>query len=376
MAVRSLQLSNFRNYHFSELNVSTTPVVLTGANGAGKTNILEAISFLIPGRGLRKARLAEIDRKTLTRARWAVSAEVGMGEHITHIGTGRQELSGDELHGDKRIVKIDGKRIRGQADLTRHFAVVWLVPQLDQLFMEGASARRKFLDRMVFCFEPEHASRVNAYDHSMRERNRLLQDGIADDAWLTVLEQKMAEKSVEIAFSRMKTVERLNHSIMMSPRSFPKARAELFGRTEEMLRQGTDIATATAEMLRAYSASRQQDRASGRAAHGAHKASLSVHHLQKDMAAESCSTGEQKAMLLSLVMAQVRASVISGERVPVLLLDEVIAHLDESRRSELFNEIVELGAQVWMTGTDDEAFAGLRGKATFLRVEHGIINGA
>ena len=368
----SLALHNFRNHVESFIEPSGAPVVLVGRNGAGKTNILEAISLLIPGRGLRKARLSEIDNHT-TGQPWVVAADVTAGDTQAHIGTGRDDtVAGDST--DKRIVKIDGKRIRGQAELARRFAAVWLVPQMDQLFQESASSRRKFLDRLTYCFDAEHASRVNSYEYAMRERNRLLTSGVMDDGWLSALEQKMAEKTQEIAFSRMITVERLNNSIMMSKRSFPKARLEAVGQAETLALEGADAASVQGEIQALLKASRRRDAQAGRASGGAHKCEMKIYHIEKAAEAATCSTGEQKALLLSTVMAQVRACSVSGAALPVLLLDEVIAHLDEKRRAELFEEIIELGAQVWMTGTDSEMFLPLGGKAKFYKVDNATVS--
>jgi DNA replication and repair protein RecF len=367
--VSTLSLSNFRNYAYSRLEVTPAPVVLTGRNGAGKTNILEAISLLTPGRGLRRARLSEIDSREQAGLPWAVAATINGREGEIKIGTGRDPESSDD-NPDKRITKIDGKIVKGQTELARHFSMVWLTPQMEQLFQESASTARKFFDRLVYSFDAEHASRVNEYDYAMRERNRLLQMERADSTWLDALEQTMAETGAAIAQARILTSEHINHAIHQSALSFPKAHIHIEGFIERKLEAGQSAVDVEDEFKALLRQSRGQDRATGRTLSGTHRSEMQVTHIEKQMPAESCSTGEQKAMLLSIVLAQARSGARWHGITPVLLLDEVVAHLDATRRLELFDEICQIGAQAWMTGTDPATFAALGSRAQFFSVSN------
>jgi DNA replication and repair protein RecF len=352
--VRTLTLSHFRNYQTIRIEVDERPVVLVGPNGAGKTNMLEAISLLTPGRGLRRAALGDIEN-IHDSAPWAISAEVvGMQGHV-NIGTGR-DISADNAS-EKRIVRIEGKNTR-QSHLSKVFAALWLTPQMDTLFIEGGTARRKFLDRLVYSFDSEHATRINAYDFAMRERNRLLQTGFADETWLLALEHKMAEQGIAITVARQHAVEGVNNVISLAQHSFPQAILSLAGTIESALLDSPAL-IAEEKFKEILAANRMQDRSSGRTLIGAHRSELKVIHREKNMPAEMCSTGEQKALLISIILAQAKAGAAWHGNVPVLLLDEVVTHLDSFRRGELFAEIAALGAQCWLTGTDVESFQGL-----------------
>ncbi len=369
LSLHSLSLNHFRNYETARMEATPAPVVLTGHNGAGKTNILEAISLLTPGRGLRRAKLSEINN-CHSHANWVIAASVHGMQGEVKIGTGRDPEPGDNP--DKRIVRIDGKPVRGQAGLARHFAIIWLTPQMEQLFQESASAGRKFLDRLVFSFDPDHASRVNEYDYAMRERNRLLA-GNADGAWLDALEQTMAETGAAIAQARRHTVEHINHAILSSPLSFPKAHMRVSGTVEDLLEKGMAAVAAEEAFKGVLKDARRMDAGAGRTLSGIHRSEMHMIHVEKQMAAQFCSTGEQKALLLSIVLAQARAGAQWHGVVPVLLLDEVVSHLDATRRLELFEEICQIGAQTWMTGTDPGLFAGLEGKAQYFHVDGGRV---
>jgi DNA replication and repair protein RecF len=365
--VTRLTLTHFRNYHSARIEADARPVVLIGPNGAGKTNILEAISLLTPGRGLRRAALSDMDNIE-DHETWAVAAEIVGSQGQLLIGTGRDVKNSEDS--DKRIVKIDGKTSRGQAGLAKIFAALWLTPQMDNLFIEGGTARRKFLDRLVYSFDPEHASRVNAYELAMRERNRLLSEGRGDAAWLAALEQKMAEQGVAITVARTHGAEGLSRAVQLSRHSFPQARLSLSGTVEMMLAEGSAL-TAEEKFREALAANRAQDAAAGRALIGAHRSQVEVMHMEKNMPAERCSTGEQKALLVSIILAQARAGAAWHGSVPVLLLDEVATHLDPIRRGELYAELAEIGAQTWITGTDAEIFKGLEAK--LFRIKNGEI---
>ena len=380
ISLSSIALSNFRNYEYARMEITPQPVVLTGENGAGKTNILEAISLLTVGRGLRRAKLSEITtyHLPLATSSWAISANINgrMGE--VKIGTGRDSslpaslLMGEE---NKRIVKIDGKITRGQAELAKHLSIIWLTPQMEQLFSEGSSAGRKFLDRLVFSFDANHATRINEYDYAMRERNKLLQDlRRADANWLDALEQTMAEKAAIIATSRINTAEHINHTIVASPLSFPKALVVARGFVEDLLKKNSSALEVENAVKTALREGRGADAASGRTQIGTHRSEFAVTHLKKNMLAQNCSMGEQKAMMISIIIAQARAGRQWHGITPIILLDEVAGHLDENKRFELFEEICDIGSQTWMTGTDLSLFSNLQGKAQFFEVENGNIN--
>jgi len=370
-AITRLALTDFRGYAAPRLDFAARPVVLTGPNGAGKTNLLEAISFLAPGRGLRRAKLGEIDRR-VPPARptanspglWAVAATVLGARGEVKIGTGR-EASGET--GDRRAVLIDGAPAKSQGALAEHLSVIWLTPQMDRLFLEGASARRRFLDRLVYGFDPGHAHRVGAYEQALRERARLLADGGADPAWLAALEARISENGIAMIAARRDTVARLDAACAETVGAFPAARLDLTGETESWL--DTMPALAAEDLFaRRLMAARRADAASGTTTIGPHRADLAVRHGATHMPASDCSTGEQKALLIAIVLAFARLMARKRGDSPLLLLDEVAAHLDSMRRATLFAEIECLGAQIWLTGTDAGLFADLAGVAQFFAV--------
>ncbi len=368
-AVVRLSLTDFRCYSRLRLDLDSSPVVLTGPNGAGKTNLLEAVSFLAPGRGLRRAKLAEADRRTAEAAApgaaWAVAAVLETAQGRVNIGTGREGSDGERS--ERRVVRIDGQPSRGQKDLARHLALVWLTPELDRLFMDGSSARRRFLDRIVYGFHPEHAGEVAAYETVLRERSRLLAEGSSDAAWLDALEDGMARHGVAIAAARADAVRRLDRVAAEHDGPFPAARLHLAGEVDAQLQEMPAVA-AEDRAREALRASRGHDAQFGGAAWGPHRTDLAVRYAAKDRPARECSTGEQKALLLSITLAVARELAAARGEAPILLLDEVVAHLDGARRAALFDEISALGAQAWLTGTDDELFQGLRKRARFFRV--------
>lgn len=372
VAVVRLDLAEFRSYQQARLETDGRPVVLTGPNGAGKTNLLEALSFLAPGRGLRRARLGEIDRQAPDgdgSGPWAVAARLATPSGIVAIGTGRD---GNSAGGERRLVRIDGRAVKGQAALAEHLNLVWLTPQMDRLFQEGAAPRRRFLDRLVFGYDPSHATRLSTYEQAMRERARLLRDGVADPSWLGVLEETMARDGVAVAASRRDVVQRLDRSAAGSGGGFPVPRLALSGKAEAWL--AAMPALAAEDRLRAeLAASRRIDAESGTATAGPHRTDLDVRHATKDRPAEQCSTGEQKSLLVAIVLAHARLQAALIGTAPVLLLDEVAAHLDAARRTALFEQILSLGGQAWMTGTDAILFAQLGAKADFFSVTDGII---
>jgi DNA replication and repair protein RecF len=368
--VTRLSLTDFRNYREARLTFSTEPVVLTGPNGAGKTNLLEALSFLSPGRGLRGARLSEIDRRIgpgseTVAGGWAVAAVVKTARGAVRVGTGR-----DPETGERRLVRIDGESMRSQAALGERFAVVWLTPSMDRLFLDAPSGRRRFLDRLVLGLDPAHASRVAAYDQALRERSRLLRDGPADPVWLTALEEVMAEQGVAIAAGRRDAVQRLDIVCGEAEGLFPRARLCLKGTVEGWLEEMPALA-AEAELVSALACRRQEDARTGGTAVGPHRSDLAVGLAEKGIAAESASTGEQKALLISIVLAYAALQrAVRGEP-PLLLLDEITAHLDADRRAALFEALVRLESQAWLTGTDETLFAPLKRQAQLLSVRDG-----
>jgi DNA replication and repair protein RecF len=372
VGVTRLTLTDFRNYHEARLSLDTGPVVLTGPNGAGKTNLLEALSFLAPGRGLRGAKLTEIDRRPGSGcdhpdSGWAIAAVVATRRGALRIGTGR-----DRTASERRVVRIDGEPVRGQAVLGERLGVVWLTPPMDRLFLDGPGGRRRFLDRLVLGLDPAHASRVTAYEQALRERSHLLRDGPADPAWLAALEEVMAEQGVAVAAGRRDAVQRLDRVCGEAEGPFPRARLTLVGTVEGWLEEMPALA-AEARFAAALAASRQGDGQTGGAAVGPHRSDLAVSLVHKGIAAEFASTGEQKALLIAILLAYAALQQAMRGEPPLLLLDEIAAHLDASRRAALFEALVRLDSQAWLTGTDAALFAPLQRRAQFLSVHDGSL---
>jgi len=377
--VARLMVSDFRCYERAALETDPRPVVLTGPNGAGKTNLLEALSFLAPGRGLRLARLAEVDRRRPSpdSARsWAVAAKLGGPAGECDIGTGRDPAA-EEGSRDRRLLRIDGTSYRGLNGLAERLAVLWLTPQMDGLFLESKSARRRFLDRLVLCFDPGHASRLNAYEQAASERMRLLRGEMpAGEArnqavWLEGLEQQIAEQGVALAAARLDLVARLGAVLAATEGSFPRPGLALLGEVEGWL--GEMPALAAEDRMRArLAAGRTLDAEAGRAHLGPHRSDLLVSFGSDGgavgMPAADCSTGEQKALLIAILLGQARLMAAERGRPPLLLLDEIAAHLDEGRRRALFDALLELGVQAWLTGTDRGLFAALGEQAQYFTV--------
>jgi DNA replication and repair protein RecF len=375
LAVRQLRLTDFRNYRQLRLDCDRTPVVLVGANGAGKTNLLEALSFLAPGRGLRRARLDEVCRRSRSddsdATAWAVAATLDTPEGRVAIGTGLEpgRSEGSLL---RRVVRIDGRPAASQTALGLHVAAVWLTPQLDRLFLDGASDRRRFLDRLVTALHPEHAGDVAAYENALRQRSRLLGEGNRDPHWFTALEDTMARHGVALAANRADTVQRLDAAARLGVGPFPRASLAMAGKIDGWI--ATMAALDAEDRLRSeLAANRLRDAESGTTSVGPHRSDLAVRHLDLDLPAAEGSTGQQKAVLVSIALAHARLVALSRGRPPLLLLDEIAAHLDSERRKALFDEVVALGAQSWMTGTDAELFKPLAGRAQVLRVADGSI---
>lgn len=372
LAVSRIQLSEFRCYESLRLSLNSTPVVLTGPNGAGKTNLLEAVSLLAPGGGLRRAKLGEIARNFPvpqngeSRA-WAVSADLETPDGAFQVGSGLDPAALAQGR-ERKLVRIDGENQRGQGALGRVCAAVWLTPQMDRLFLDGPSARRRFLDRLVYGLDPEHSSRVAAYEHSLRSRAKLLKEGKGDDKWLASIEDSMVRHGIAVAVARADLLARLSRAGTMAVGPFPAARMALAGDLENWLENLPAIEVED-KMRAALRDGRSRDATYGGAIVGPQRSDLLVWHDAKGQPADQCSTGEQKALLLSMIMANTRLQTKARGAGPLLLLDEVVAHLDAERRKHLFDEIVALGVQAWMTGTDRALFEGLDSRAQFFRVE-------
>jgi DNA replication and repair protein RecF len=370
--IRRLSLTHFRSYRAASLETGTDLVALVGPNGAGKTNCLEAISLLSPGRGLRRATLDDVADNEGDGS-WAVAAEVEGALGLATLGTGIDPpLAGTPS--TTRRCRIDREPVSSAAAFGDHLRIVWLTPAMDQLFMGAASERRRFLDRLVLAIDSGHSARVNALERSLRSRNRLLEDPKADAHWLDAVEHETAQLAVAVAALRGETITRLQAklSARASASAFPGAIIALDGWMENALL--TETALAVEEHYRAIlRETRPRDAAAGRTLDGPHLTDLRVTYAPKSMPAKDASTGEQKALLIGLVLAH--AGLVSDMIgiVPLLLLDEVVAHLDPNRRAALFDELAMLGAQVWMTGADPAAFAAIAQRADIFDVESGRI---
>ena len=336
----------------ARITVDPRPVALFGPNGAGKTNILEAVSLFSPGRGLRRSSAEDMTRRPEALG-WKISGVLTSLRQVHEIDIVSEA-------GAARQVRIDGKAA-AQVALGRVARVLWLIPAMDRLWIEGAEGRRRFLDRMTLSFEPGHADLSLAYEKAMRERNRLLKDMVRDPAWYGALEAQMAQAGAAIHANRLATLAELHSAQKDAQTAFPTADLELIHADAPLPASEDDLRTALAE-------GRKRDLAAGRTLIGPHRADLIGTYAAKDVPARDCSTGEQKALLVSLILANARALAQSFGAPPLLLLDEVAAHLDADRRAALYDEIVALGAQAWMTGTDRNLFDALGARAQYLNV--------
>lgn len=373
LGITRLVLTQFRNHHAARIECDRRPVVLTGPNGAGKTNILEALSLLAPGRGLRRAALSEICRTPPGNLAWAVAARLENGTGVTDIGTGL-----DPDGAERRLVRINGASASGPAALADHLALAWMTPAMDRLFSEAASARRRFLDRMVLTLHHGHGREVSAYEQAMRERNALLaQPGRLDPLWAAAVEERMAAHGVAVAAARRETVAALSALMDAAPDSaFPRAALSLQGLIEGWLDGGLPALEAEEAFRRHLAGQRGRDRAAGRALDGPHRSDLAAMHRAKAMPAGQCSTGEQKALLTGLVLAHAALVETRTGQAPILLLDEVAAHFDARRRAALADAIAGLSAQAWLTGTDDHLFEALGARGQYIALSpDGLVSG-
>ena len=384
--VKRLTLTDFRNYAYLRLNTQLNPIIITGENGSGKTNILEAISFLTPGRGLRSARLADIKRISPAvvsndyvpmQTAWAVSSTVCTNDEEVEIGTGIEsgfkEIDDETRSYDRRIVKIDGQKITSQSELGRYISAIWLTPQMDRLFRGGSQPRRSFLDRLVYAFDIEHAKRTSNFEHLYKEWFQLIKSGKTDGHWLASIEEEMAGIGVAIAAARREQIARLNTFIQKEPDDvFPNVELSLEGTIEQMLdsKPAIDVEDYYIGMLQ----KQRKNVLYNDNVDGVNRTDFKVIYKKKRMPAELCSTGEQKSLLISIILAQTKCQTLDKGFPPVLLLDEVVAHLDDIKREALLEKIRDLNVQAWITSTDASLFESMRDCSQFFEIKNnGVI---
>jgi DNA replication and repair protein RecF len=371
--IRRLTLTNFRSYRNAQIDVGAALLVLVGPNGAGKTNLIEAISFLVPGRGLRRATLEDVAFSEGDGS-WAVSADVEGALGLASLGTGIEPPASEDAVVARKC-RIDREPVASASAFADHLRVVWLVPAMDGLFNGPASERRRFLDRLVLAVDAEHMSRVNALERALRSRNRLLEDPRPDPHWLDAVEHETAELAVAVTALRVETVERLRAALAVrrqASSAFPAAEIALEGWMERLvpLQPAVEVEDRYRALLRD---NRARDAAAGRTLDGPHLSDLTVIHAGKSIVAAEASTGEQKALLIGLVLAHAGLLADMTGLAPVLLLDEVIAHLDPTRRAALYGELDALGAQAWITGADAAAFADIAARSEVFEVLPGRV---
>jgi DNA replication and repair protein RecF len=369
--IRRLTLTNFRSYHAAQIEVGAGLVVVTGPNGAGKTNLIEAISFLAPGRGLRRATLEDVAFAEGDGS-WAVSADIEGALGLVSLGTGIEPAAADEAASTRKC-RIDREPVASASAFADHLRVVWLTPAMDQLFSGPASERRRFLDRLALAVDREHMGRVNALERALRSRNRLLEEPRPDAHWLDAIEHETAELAVAVTALRVETVRRLQAAIAARAASaFPAAEIALEGWMDKLvpLHPAVEVEDRYRAVLRD---GRARDAAAGRTLDGPHLTDLAVVYAPKNIAAADASTGEQKALLIGLVLAHAGLITAMSGFAPVLLLDEVVAHLDPGRRAALYDELATLDAQAWLTGADAVAFAEIATRADVFEVSPGQV---
>lgn len=367
-SISRLKLTDFRNYAAASLVLDSRHVVLTGENGAGKTNLMEAISFLSPGRGFRRAVLTDVPRVGADGG-FAIFVDLDGMQGEVAIGTGTEPGDGESV---SRKLRINGTPAKSTEELSDHLNVLWLTPSMDGLFTGSSSDRRRFLDRLVLSLDPTHARRASDFERAMRSRNRLLSEGRFDPSWLSAIETQMAELGIAMAAARQEMLGLLQSlSVNSAETPFPTPALALEG----FMDGGMDRPAADLEedYLAALRNGRGRDAAAGRTLEGPHRVDLLVRHQEKNIEASRCSTGEQKALLIGLILAHARLTADMTGFAPILLLDEIAAHLDEGRRATLFDLVDGLGGQAFMTGTDQSMFAALGDRAQFFTVSHGSV---
>lgn len=339
--LQKLKLSNYRNFHDLELSVDNNSVILVGGNGSGKTNVLEAISLFFPGKGLRTAKLEDILKREEDHcvAYTLLQSKMGPVEITTTLQRGTS----------KRVTECNGSKMQNN-ELSRFTSMIWLTPQMDGIFFAGPSDRRKFFDRIVYNYIPEHAHLVSQYEYYMSTRSKILSSEAIDKNWLSIVEEKMAQLSLEIAINRLKILKNIQQAVDDLESNFPKAILLINGVIEEKIlnNETVDVNWIKEALLR----SRKQDQLSNRTNFGVHKSDFVVIHQEKNTVAKHCSTGEQKSMLISIMLAQVNYSIKENISMPILLLDEVFVHLDTTRRDNLIEILLRLGLQIWVSATD------------------------
>jgi DNA replication and repair protein RecF len=373
--VTRLALGNFRCHRSLRLDLAPESVVLVGANGTGKTSVLEALSLLAPGRGLRRARLTEMLRAGGGEAAsaWSVSARLRTPSGPMDVVTGfATEGSAGR---DRRQVSIDGQATRGGSALAQAVSLIWLTPEMDRLFAGGPSGRRRFLDRLVWGVDPAHASRVSAYERAMQQRSALLRQEHADPAWLGALEETMATHGIAVAAARRQATAQLSDLARAASDGFPGTLISTCGSLEEWLDEGPALA-AEERMRSALAGSRRIDAETGGGAFGPHLSDMVVLHGESGRPAPMCSAGEQKMMLIAIVLAGVRLQKRERGTSPLMLLDDVVAHLDARHRHAVCEAVADLGAQAWYTGTDRAPFQPLADRAQFVVLEDAGRGGA
>lgn len=377
--VKRLTLTDFRNYKSLRIESEIAPIIITGENGSGKTNILEAISFLTPGRGLRGARLADIgrirsaDEDIAAAQAWTVAADILKNDEEHTIGTTLKSFSKEDddeetlRSYDRRIVKIDQQKMTQQTELGKYISAIWVTPQMDRLFLGGTQPRRSFLDRLVYAFDLEHAKRTANFEHLYRQWTTLIKSGCRDNLWLESIETDMASLGVAIAAARREQIARLNTFIENEPDDvFPNVRLELDGTIERML----DLSPAlqVEDFYTANLAKQRKNVLYNDYIDGINRTDFKVYFQKKGMPAELCSTGEQKALLVSIILAQTKCQILGKGFAPILLLDEVTTHLDNQKRDALLDKIRALHLQAWITSTEPQNFEILRNDAQFFRL--------
>ena len=369
--ISSLKLNAFRSYDQTALdNLPCGPVIFFGDNGAGKTNILEAVSLLTPGRGLRGAALSDIQNNAITTRGFAIAAEVQTDVGIVRLGTGL-----DPLKPEKRQVRIQGETAKSQTALGDYLTAVWLTPQMDRLFIDSAGTRRRFFDRMVASLDPAHTGRITRYENALAQRSKLLRSGNMDDGWLGGLEETMAHSGLAIAAARVDFLEKLMQACtQIVPEAgfeFPLPRCSLDGYLEGEIGPKSALAIET-QFKQSLKEDRKQDAQQGGASKGIHRTDFKVVFDAKSMPADQCSTGEQKALLTTIILGHARLLTAERGFAPLILLDEIPAHLDERKRDILYNILLGNGSQLWLTGTDIQFFNSIAKKARIFEVKDGI----